>query len=75
MVGDKIQKFGDADWLTHEKLARVAQIVGRSEGMPIGVTLLRKKDGGEDMEQKEVILTPRRDWGGRGLLGCHLLPI
>lgn len=25
--------------------------------------------------QLDLELVPRRDWGGRGLLGCHLLPI
>lgn len=23
----------------------------------------------------ELNLVPRRDWGGRGLLGCHILPL
>ena len=26
-------------------------------------------------EDVQLQLTPRRDWGGRGMLGCHLLPI
>jgi 26S proteasome non-ATPase regulatory subunit 9 len=30
----------------------------------------------EDQRQElQLTLTPRRDWGGRGLLGCHILPI
>ena len=32
-VGDRIQRFGEADWLNHDKLAKVAQIVSRSEGV------------------------------------------
>ncbi len=26
-------------------------------------------------QELRLTLTPRRDWGGRGLLGCHILPI
>lgn len=33
--GDRVLRFGDANWLNHEKLALVARIVGRSEGVNI----------------------------------------
>lgn len=36
-----VQRFGDANWLNHEKLARVAQIVGQSEGVSFGLRLVR----------------------------------
>ena len=26
-------------------------------------------------QELRLTLTPKRDWGGRGLLGCHVLPI
>lgn len=26
-------------------------------------------------QELQLTLTPRRDWGGRGLLGCHILPL
>lgn len=26
-------------------------------------------------EELRLTLTPRKDWGGRGMLGCHILPI
>lgn len=32
-AGDKIQRFGDANWLNHEKLAKVSQIVSQNEGV------------------------------------------
>ena len=32
-VGDRVCTFGDADWLNHEKLARVARLVAGSEGV------------------------------------------
>jgi 26S proteasome non-ATPase regulatory subunit 9 len=28
-----------------------------------------------DGQMVRLELTPRRDWGGRGLLGCHLVPV
>ena len=32
-AGDKIRRFGDVDWLNHEKLSKVAETVRRSEGV------------------------------------------
>jgi 26S proteasome non-ATPase regulatory subunit 9 len=26
-------------------------------------------------EELQLTLNPRRDWGGRGLLGCHIVPL
>lgn len=77
-VGDRITKFGDADWLNHEKLARVAQVVQRNEGRQIAVSLIRGVEVGATGEMGSRLtlsLTPRRDWGGRGSLGCHLIPL
>ncbi|KAF2758618.1 hypothetical protein EJ05DRAFT_537950 [Pseudovirgaria hyperparasitica] len=68
-VGDLITQFGSVNWANHEKLAKVAEAVASSEGRPIQVELSRTG------ERVSVQLTPRRDWGGRGLLGCHLLPV
>lgn len=65
-AGDSVLSFGDANWRNHEKLARVAQIVGRSEGRRIEVVVAR------DQAVLTLGLVPRRDWGGRGTLGCHL---
>jgi len=33
--GDKIQRFGEANWLNHEKLSKVAQIVSQNEGVSL----------------------------------------
>lgn len=41
---------------------------------PVNVLLSRRDDSGTDISLV-VSLTPRKDWGGRGLLGCHLLPL
>lgn len=39
---------------------------------PIGIRVAREGDGSR---QLDLQLTPRRNWGGRGMLGCHLLPL
>ncbi|KAF2090989.1 hypothetical protein K490DRAFT_33273 [Saccharata proteae CBS 121410] len=70
-AGDRVVGFGDVNWMNHEKLAKVADTVGRSEGRVVAVKVLREGEG----EVVELQLRPRRDWGGRGLLGCHLLPL
>ena len=31
--GDRIEKFGDANWLNHDKLSKVAQIVSQNEAV------------------------------------------
>jgi len=89
--GDKIQRFGEANWLNHEKLSKVAQIVSQNEGVsllwPSRSRLLtvqqraisvqvRRQDGGDGSEAtvQNLTLVPRV-WSGRGLLGCHLLPL
>ena len=73
--GDKIIKFGDVDWQNHEKLAKVAHAVQQNEGRAITVRLIRPRDIGGGGEALELQLTPRHNWGGRGMLGCHLVPL
>ncbi|KAF1943574.1 hypothetical protein EJ02DRAFT_400316 [Clathrospora elynae] len=74
-TGDTITKFGWVDWTNHERLARVAEAVAQNEGIPITVKALRPNASGGPAETVQMQLTPRRNWGGRGLLGCHLLPL
>lgn len=72
-VGDKVKRFGSVGALNHEKLAKVATEVQQNENRAISVLVCRAIG---DVEQDlELQLTPRRDWGGRGMLGCHLLPL
>ncbi|KAI9656545.1 MAG: putative 26S proteasome regulatory subunit [Bathelium mastoideum] len=70
-VGDRVTLFGTATWMNHEKLSKVAQVVAQNEGRPVLVKVLRA----DSADPISMSLTPRRDWGGRGMLGCHLLPI
>lgn len=43
--------------------------------LPITVKALRPSASGRPSESVEMQLTPRRNWGGRGMLGCNLLPL
>lgn len=74
-AGDKITRFGSVDWMNHEKLSRVAQTVQQNEGREITVKVLRPAAVGGGSETLEMQLVPRANWGGRGMLGCHLLPL
>lgn len=90
--GDKICRFGDVDWMNHEKLSKVAETVQRNEGVTrpparvrayyangkqrgIVVKIQRSTTASANPERLQLQLIPRSDWGGRGLLGCHLLPL
>lgn len=37
-AGDRIRKFGDVDWLNHDKLSKVAETVQRNQGVGPFVT-------------------------------------
>ncbi|KAF4547128.1 26S proteasome regulatory subunit p27-like protein [Elsinoe fawcettii] len=74
-VGDKVTKFGYVNWTNHDKLAKVAQVVQSNEGREITLKVLRAEEGTAASVTVELKLTPRHNWGGRGMLGCHLLPI
>jgi len=68
-AGDRVTRFGYVDWTNHERLGKVAQVVQNNENQTILVKVLREG------QMVQLELTPRRDWGGRGLLGCHLVPV
>ncbi|RIA85682.1 26S proteasome non-ATPase regulatory subunit 9 [Glomus cerebriforme] len=69
LKGDEITRFGSIHTGNHQKLQALNTFVVDNEGKSIGVTIKR----GE--ENLVLQLTPRRGWGGRGLLGCHILPL
>ncbi|KAJ5679847.1 26S proteasome non-ATPase regulatory subunit 9 [Penicillium macrosclerotiorum] len=74
-AGDTVRGFGRVHWLNHERLSKVAEIVQQNEGRPLSVKVTREEDGGSGTTELDLQLTPRRNWGGRGLLGCHLVPL
>ncbi|GAA6058041.1 hypothetical protein JCM3770_002935 [Rhodotorula araucariae] len=66
--GDLVVALGTVTSANHDHLRAVAALVGRSEGATLPVVILRRGD------RLELSLTPKSGWGGRGLLGCHIVP-
>ncbi|RDW84978.1 putative 26s proteasome non-atpase regulatory subunit 9 protein [Coleophoma cylindrospora] len=73
-AGDQIRNFGYVNQANHDGLKRVGECVQGNEGRNVLVKVSRL-DGALRRQELELTLTPRRDWGGRGLLGCHILPL
>ncbi|KAJ3983619.1 hypothetical protein F5890DRAFT_164879 [Lentinula detonsa] len=67
---DLIVKFGQliSTSFPSDSLAPIAELVGASENQSIGIKALRKG------QSVFLSLTPRKGWGGRGMLGCHIVP-
>ncbi|KAI1964649.1 putative 26S proteasome regulatory subunit [Ophidiomyces ophidiicola] len=74
-AGDKIRSFGTVNWMNHENLKKISEVVTNNEGVPLIVKVVRPSEPGQNVTDLILQLTPRRDWGGRGLLGCHLVPL
>ncbi|KAM5482470.1 putative 26S proteasome regulatory subunit [Microsporum audouinii] len=73
-AGDKVCNFGNITWANHENLTKIAAVVTNNIELPILVKVTRSSSDGEST-QLTLRLTPSNDWGGRGLLGCHLVPL
>ncbi|KAK9370310.1 hypothetical protein V1509DRAFT_617394 [Lipomyces kononenkoae] len=73
--GDKIIKFGPINAGNHQRLARLATVVQENENSPIEITVIREIDEAQARAEVNLVLTPRQGWGGRGLIGCHILPL
>ncbi|KAJ5884725.1 hypothetical protein N7495_009235 [Penicillium taxi] len=74
-VGDLILGFGSIHWLNPGLLSKIAETVQENEGRPILVKVSRKEESGSGTIELQLQLTPRRNWGGRGMLGCLLVPL
>ncbi|KAF9137635.1 hypothetical protein BGX30_010028 [Mortierella sp. GBA39] len=68
--GDRIVVFGTVNTNTPSTLRTLSAHVQSRENSPIVVKIQR----GESTELVSLILVPKQDWGGRGLLGCHIVP-
>ncbi|ORZ03940.1 hypothetical protein BCR43DRAFT_484208 [Syncephalastrum racemosum] len=66
---DRITRFGPVHAGNHERLQALNRLVASSEGQPIEVVVLRGS------RSHTLSLTPMAGWGGRGTLGCHILPL
>ncbi|KAI1203020.1 hypothetical protein F5X97DRAFT_284633 [Nemania serpens] len=73
-AGDELRNFGYVNKSNHDDLKKVAECVQGNEGQRVLVKISRRGDSGTRQEL-QLYLIPRRNWGGRGLLGCHILPI
>ncbi|CAI2168224.1 6873_t:CDS:2 [Funneliformis geosporum] len=71
--GDKITRFGSIHVGNHQKLQALNTLVIDNEGKAISVTIERGEVNSEEVLVLQ--LTPRSGWGGRGLLGCHIIPL
>ncbi|KAH9221677.1 26S proteasome non-ATPase-like protein regulatory subunit 9 [Leptodontidium sp. 2 PMI_412] len=74
-AGDQIRVFGYVNNTNHDELKRVAECVQGNEGQAVLVKVSRAVSGSSRKQELTLTLTPRRNWGGRGLLGCHILPL
>ncbi|KAH7364147.1 26S proteasome non-ATPase-like protein regulatory subunit 9 [Rhexocercosporidium sp. MPI-PUGE-AT-0058] len=74
-AGDQIRVFGYVNNTNHDELKRVAECVQGNEGQEVLVKVSRAISGSSRKQELTLTLTPRRNWGGRGLLGCHILPL
>ncbi|ENH60781.1 26S proteasome non-ATPase regulatory subunit 9 [Fusarium oxysporum f. sp. cubense race 1] len=72
--GDEIRNFGYVNRANHDNLRKVAECVQGNEGNNVFIRVSRP-DGVAERQELRLTLTPRKDWGGRGLLGCHILPL
>lgn len=66
---DHIIQFGNINADNHERLQALNILISRSENQELPVTVLR------DGILLQMLVTPKTGWGGRGTLGCHLLPL
>ncbi|KAM0790304.1 hypothetical protein ACM66B_005605 [Microbotryomycetes sp. NB124-2] len=66
---DTIVSIGPIGAQNHDRLRAVGQLVNSSEGTTLPLVIVR------DGQQLHLRLTPRSGWGGRGLLGCHIVPV
>ncbi|MCJ1403706.1 GTP-binding nuclear protein gsp1/Ran [Xylographa trunciseda] len=66
-AGDEITQFGNVDWMNHEKLAKVAETVQRNQGRSIVVKIVRHSAADDTVEELQLQLVPRSDWGGRDM--------
>ncbi|KAK3329342.1 hypothetical protein B0H66DRAFT_465373 [Apodospora peruviana] len=74
-AGDLIKNFGYVNHSNHDDLKKVGECVQGNEGQNILVKVSRTSGGAGAAHELQLTLTPRRNWGGRGLLGCHILPL
>jgi len=69
---DLIEKFGPltaSSFVPPSSLQPLADLVASNENRPITIRILRRS-----RQPIFLTLTPTQGWGGRGMLGCHIVP-
>ncbi|KAI5300525.1 GTP-binding nuclear protein gsp1/Ran [Ascosphaera pollenicola] len=69
LADDKICVFGDVNWMNHDKLRRLGEVVLANKDRPVQVVVRRGSDN------VTLELVPRENRGGPGMLGCHIKPL
>ncbi|OAA49357.1 pdz/dhr/glgf [Metarhizium rileyi] len=72
--GDEIRNFGYVNKSNHDELRKVVECVQGNEGRGIFIKVSRASGAARHQELR-LTLTPARNWGGRGMLGCHIIPL
>lgn len=73
--------FGNEQWLgsglfRHHNRRFVSDLDSLLTPKQQNILVKVSRDAGSGRQQElRLTLTPRRNWGGRGLLGCHILPL
>mmetsp|Transcript_54456 Transcript_54456/g.80840 ORF Transcript_54456/g.80840 Transcript_54456/m.80840 type:complete len:306 (+) Transcript_54456:290-1207(+) len=78
MEGDLLVKFGSVKHNNHNKLQKIGELVPKAaaDHEAIEISVLRKSIegvGDESQVEHSLKILPK-PWGGRGLLGCHIVP-
>lgn len=66
---DQIVQFGGIHAGNHNRLQALNTMISHSENQTLTLSILR------DGISLQMLIRPRSGWGGRGTLGCHLLPL
>ncbi|KAI3397879.1 hypothetical protein diail_10280 [Diaporthe ilicicola] len=72
--GDVIRTFGYVESTNHDQLKKVAECVQANVGQSVLVKISRPS-AAPSQRELQLTLVPNQGWGGRGLLGCHILPL
>lgn len=74
--GDQLIRFGSIDFSNHNNLKALVSFTKENEGNEIDVVWFRTHQDDENVRSMmSKTLVPSSGWGGRGLLGFHIVPI
>lgn len=71
-VGDKVAAFGEIDADNFSELRQIGELVNSKKGQTVTLKVVRDTAGKDELVR--LVLTPR-EWEGRGLLGCNIVPL